>query len=59
MDFEKEAAAFRTAVRQAGRRGVGRRYPVGSEGAGSGISRSECLDLTQACRQYTRRIHPA
>jgi transposase len=28
MDFEKEAAAFRAAVRQAGKRGAGRRYPV-------------------------------
>jgi transposase len=28
MDFEKEAAAFRAAVRQAGRRGAGRRYPA-------------------------------
>lgn len=28
MDFEKEAAAFRAAVRQAGKRGAGRRYPA-------------------------------
>ena len=28
MDFEKAAAAFREAVRRAGRRGAGRRYPA-------------------------------
>ncbi len=28
MDFEKTAAAFREAVKRAGRRGAGRRYPV-------------------------------
>ena len=28
MDFEKAAAAFREAVKRAGRRGAGRRYPA-------------------------------
>lgn len=35
MDFAREAAAFREAVRRAGRRGAGKRYPAEVRGQGA------------------------